>query len=118
MFTACVLFRSASTLYNVCVLVCGCAWEPVFCVVCACARVCVCGGGGGGRIRVILVLWCGGRYLVSCLCVFVCVCSYVCVCVGMYDAVYVYVQRSLVVLGVIINTSVFSLRECALCGLF
>ena len=44
MFTMCVLFRSLSTLYNVCVLVCGCAWEPVFCVVCACARVCVCGG--------------------------------------------------------------------------
>ena len=78
-----------------------------------CLRACVC------VIRIILVLWCGGRYLVSCVClcvcvcvcvlvcvfvcVCVCVCLCVCVCVGMYDAVYVYVQRSLVVLGVIIN---------------
>ena len=38
-----------------------------------------------------------------CLCVCLCVCVFVCVCVGMYDAVYVYMQRSLVVLGVIIN---------------
>ena len=65
-----------------------------------CLRACVC------VIRIILVLWCGGRYLVSCVlarvcvcytynfsvvvwgalfsvvCVFVCVCVCVCVCVS------------------------------------
>ena len=78
-----------------------------------CLRACVCVWGGVYVFSVV----CGGRYLVSC----VCLC--VCVCVGMYDAVYVYVQRSLVGLGIIINctvidTSVFILRECALCGVF
>ena len=45
-----------------------------------------------------------------CLCVCVCACLCVYVCVGMYDAVYVYVQRSLVVLGVIIV-----IRACLSC---
>ena len=60
------------------------------------------------------------------MCVCVCVCVCMCMCVGMYDAVYVYVQRSLVVLGINIKvyshrpTSVFILREslsvrCAVC---
>ena len=51
--------------------------------------------------------------LFSVVCVFVCVCVCVCVCVGMYDAVYVYVQRSLVVLGIIINCTV--IRACLSC---
>ena len=80
---------------------------------CVLARVCVC-VWGGGTYNFSVVVW---GALFSVVCVFVCVC----VCVGMYDAVYVYMQRSLVVLGIIINCTIiraFILRECALCGVF
>ena len=47
----------------------------VLCRVCLRACVCVCGGG----VYVFSVV-CGGRYLVSCVCLCVCVCVCVCVC--------------------------------------
>ena len=72
---------------------------------CVLARVCVC-VWGGGTYNFSVVVW---GALFSVVCVFVCVC----VCVGMYDAVYVYMQRSLVVLGIIINCTI--IRACLSC---
>ena len=86
----------------------------VLCRVCLRTCVCVCvwgGGGGAGAYTYNLALF-------SVVCVFVCIC----VCVGMYDAVYVLrakePSRAWYINKLLSHTSVFILRECALCGVF